>query len=194
MTALALRTRLTVFYTAVFGLLLTALALVSYRVLARQLDSDATSSLTEQTNGLHGYLRIQDGKPETTPNQSMVPETKEDYGGNHVILKIAPNVFALYVHLHTGSVAVKVGDMVKAGAPLAKIGNTGPSLGPHLHFGLSDKPNFFSGRALPFVFDSFAMVGVIDFDASEGDHVVMTLDSRQVRSAYPLYGSLVNFP
>jgi heavy metal sensor kinase len=60
---LALRTRLTVFYTAVFGLLLTALALVSYRVLAQQLDSDATSSLTELTNGLHGYLRIENGTP-----------------------------------------------------------------------------------------------------------------------------------
>ena len=139
-------------------------------------------------------VSIQDGKPETTPNQSMVPETKEDYGGNHVILKIAPNVFALYEHLHTGSVAVKVGDVVKAGAPLAKIGNTGPSLGPHLHYSLSDKPDFFSGRALPFVFDSFAMVGVVDFDASEADHVVIARDSRQVRSAYPLYGSLVNFP
>jgi murein DD-endopeptidase MepM/ murein hydrolase activator NlpD len=103
---------------------------------------------------------------------------------------------SLYAHLHTGSVAVKVGDVVKAGAPLATIGNTGPSLGPHLHFGLSDKPDFFSGRALPFVLDSFAMVGVVDFDASEADHVVMVMapDSRQVGSAYPLYGSLVKFP
>jgi Peptidase family M23 len=139
-------------------------------------------------------VSVQDGKPETTPNQSMVPKTKSDYGGNYVILKIAPNVFAFYGHLHTGSVTVKAGDVVKAGAPLAKIGNTGPSLGPHLHFSLSDKPDFFSGRALPFVFASFAMVGVIDFDASEGDHVVIAPDSRQVRSAYPLVGSLVNFP
>ena len=61
---LALRTRLTVFYTAVFGLLLIALAIVSYRVLAQQLDSDATASLIELTNGLHGYLRVTDGKPE----------------------------------------------------------------------------------------------------------------------------------
>jgi hypothetical protein len=30
---------------------------------------------------------------------------------SHVVLKIAPNVFALYGHLHTGSVAVKVGDV-----------------------------------------------------------------------------------
>jgi len=137
---------------------------------------------------------IQDGKPETPPNQSMIPETKADYGGNHVILKIAPNVFALYAHLHTGSIAVKVGDVLKAGARLAKIGNTGPSFGPHLHFGLSDKPDFFSGRALPFVFDNLAMVAVVDLDASEQDHLVMAPDSRQIRSAYPLSGSLVNFP
>jgi hypothetical protein len=41
---------------------------------------------------------------------------------------------------------------------------------------------------------SFAVVGVVDFDASEGDHVVIAPDARQLRSAYPLYGSLVNFP
>jgi heavy metal sensor kinase len=53
---LTLRTRLTLVYTAVFGLLLTAIGLVSYRVLARQLDADATAELEELTRGLHGYL------------------------------------------------------------------------------------------------------------------------------------------
>ena len=139
-------------------------------------------------------VSIQDGKPETTPNVPMIPETKEDYGGNHVILEIAPNVFALYVHLHPGSLTVKVGEVVKAGAPLAKIGNTGPSMGPHLHFGLSDKPDFFAGRSLPFVFDSFTLVGAVDFDTSEGDRVVIVPDSREVRLAYPLYGGIQNYP
>jgi two-component system OmpR family sensor kinase len=63
MITLTLRTRLTVFYTAVFGALLTVLAVVSYRVLAQQLDSDATTSLIELTNGLHGYLRFDSGTP-----------------------------------------------------------------------------------------------------------------------------------
>jgi heavy metal sensor kinase len=63
-TSFALRTRLTVFYTLVFGALLMALAAVSYRVLAQQLDSDATSNLVEMTNGLHGYLDFKTGKPE----------------------------------------------------------------------------------------------------------------------------------
>jgi hypothetical protein len=133
------------------------------------------------------------GKPDTTPNVAMIPDTKEDYGGNVVIVKIAPNVFAVYGHLHTGSVIVKVGDVVKAGAPLAKIGNTGPSLGPHLHFGLYDKPDLSAGRSLPFVFDRFTVAGTVDL-TSEGSHLVISPSSRQVRSAYPLYGSIQNYP
>jgi murein DD-endopeptidase MepM/ murein hydrolase activator NlpD len=124
----------------------------------------------------------------------MKPATKEDYCGNHVILEIAPGVFALYAHLHPGSLAVKVGDVVKAGAPLARIGNTGPSQGPHLHFGLSDKPDFFSGRSLPFVLDSFTLVGAVDLDTSTGDRLVISPGSRAVRDAYPLYGGIDNYP
>ena len=139
-------------------------------------------------------VSIQDGKAETTPNVPMKPETKEDYGGNHVILQIAPNVFAIYGHLHPGSLTVKVGDAVKAGVLLAKIGNSGPSLGPHLHFSIADKPDFVVGRSLPFVFDSFTLVGTVDFDASKGDHLMVLPTSRQVRSAYPLVGSIQNYP
>jgi Peptidase family M23 len=139
-------------------------------------------------------VSIQDGKPETTPNLPMTPKAKADYGGNHVILEIAPKVFALYVHLHPGSLTVTVGQSVKAGAPLAKIGNTGPSMGPHLHFGLSDRPDFFAGRSLPFVFDRFTSVGAVEFDKSEGDRVVIVPDVREVRGAYPLYGGIQNFP
>jgi heavy metal sensor kinase len=63
-TKLSLRMRLTVAYTLVFSVLLMALAAVSYRVLDQQLDSDATASLLEMTNGLHGYLHFETGKPE----------------------------------------------------------------------------------------------------------------------------------
>ena len=139
-------------------------------------------------------VSIQNGKPETTPNVLMKPKTKDDYGGNHVILQIAPNVFALYLHLHPGSLTVKVGDVVKAGTPLARIGNTGPSAGPHLHFSIEDKPDFVAGRSLPFIFDGFTSVGTVDFDASKGDRLVILPDSRQVRSAYPLVGSIQNYP
>jgi murein DD-endopeptidase MepM/ murein hydrolase activator NlpD len=46
---------------------------------------------------------------------------------------------------------VKVGDTVKAGSPMAKLGNSGPSEGPHLHLGLLDKADSIAGRSLPFI-------------------------------------------
>ena len=139
-------------------------------------------------------VSVQDGKPETTPNKAMTPTTKSDFGGNQVFLEIAPNVFAVYEHLHPGSLRVKAGDNVKAGAPLAKIGNTGPSLGPHLHFGLLNRPDIFTGRSLPFVIDSYTLAGTVDFKASQGDTLAITPNSKQVRSVYPLHGSIQNFP
>ena len=139
-------------------------------------------------------VSVQDGKPDATPNKVMTPKTKSDFGGNQVFLEIRPNVFAVYEHLQPGSLRVKAGDKVKVGAPLAKIGNTGPSLGPHLHFGLLDRPDIFTGRSLPFVIDSYTLAGTADFKASQGDTLAVTSNSKQVRSVYPLHGSIQNFP
>jgi hypothetical protein len=135
-----------------------------------------------------------DGMSDATPFVAMTPKSKSDYGGNNLMLEIAPNVFAWYAHLRHGSLKVNVGDAVKAGAPIAKLGNTGPSTGPHLHLGLLDKPDPIAGRSLPFVFDSFTLAGAVDFDASKGDRLVIAPQSRQVRSEYPLYGGIQNFP
>ena len=139
-------------------------------------------------------VSVHDGMSDQTPFVLITPKSKSDYGGNNVMLEIAPNVFAWYAHLRQGSIAVKVGDAVKAGAPIGKLGNTGPSEGPHLHLGLLDKPDSIAGRSLPFVFDSFTLVGAVDFNSSREDKLVILPDSRQVRSAYPLYGAVVNFP
>jgi len=139
-------------------------------------------------------VSVQDGKPDATPNKAMTPKTLSDFGGNQVMLESAPKVYAVYAHLQPGSLRVKVGDTVKVGATLAKIGNTGPSLGPHLHFGLLNRPDLFTGRSLPFVIDSYTLAGTADFKASQGDTVAITPESKQVRSVYPLYGSIQNFP
>jgi Peptidase family M23 len=137
---------------------------------------------------------VRDGMADQTPFVAMVPTSRKDYGGNNVMLEIAPKVFAWYAHLRQDSIRVKVGDAVKAGAPIAKLGNTGPSQGPHLHFGLLDKPDFLAGRSLPFVLDNFTLAGAVDLDASEGDRLVISPASREIRLAYPLYGGIQNFP
>jgi heavy metal sensor kinase len=63
---LTLRSRLTLVYTGVFGVLLIAIAAVSYQVLAYQLDADASATLEDLTSGLHGYLRFGEGAPVLT--------------------------------------------------------------------------------------------------------------------------------
>lgn len=70
MTPISLRTKLTLFYTAILALLLTALGVIYYRVLALQLNEDATASLLEITDGIHGYLHFKDGTPELVYDQN----------------------------------------------------------------------------------------------------------------------------
>jgi len=49
--------------------------------------------------------------------------------------------YALYVHLKPGSVRVHVGDEVKSGDVVGKLGLSGNSTEPHLHFHVYDKPD-----------------------------------------------------
>jgi hypothetical protein len=63
-----------------------------------------------------------------------------------------------------------------------------------LHFGLLDKPDPIAGRSLPFVFNSFTLDGEVDFRTSTTDRLVVRPDTRQVLSAYALYGGIQDFP
>ena len=58
--------------------------------------------------------------------------------GNFVRIKHESGVYSRYLHLVNGSVKVKAGQKVKAGAVLGTEGNTGYSMGTHLHFDIND--------------------------------------------------------
>jgi heavy metal sensor kinase len=60
---LPLRTTLSLAYTAVLAVVLTALAFGYHSMVVQQLDAAATLSLQEKTRGLHGYLRFDSGSP-----------------------------------------------------------------------------------------------------------------------------------
>ncbi|MFD5200307.1 M23 family metallopeptidase [Streptomyces sp. NPDC058375] len=70
--------------------------------------------------------------------------------GNHVILDLGDGTYAVYAHLQRGSLQVKAGDTVRAGQRLGRVGNSGNSTEPHLHFHLMDGPDPDSARGIPF--------------------------------------------
>lgn len=139
-------------------------------------------------------VAINEGVAESAPMVAESPGAKSGFGGNYVIIEIDTDVYAAYEHVQSDSITVEVGDSVEAGDVIGRLGNTGPSLGPHLHFGLLDRPDLFAGRSLPFVLDAFTLVGTVDFDASTGDRLVITPESQELEQVYPLHGIVQDFP
>lgn len=86
-----------------------------------------------------------DGVPENPPGKTDLYNVT----GNSVVLDLGGGEWALYAHLVPGSIKVKVGDRVTPGQVLAKIGNSGNSTEPHLHFQLMDAPRLTDAAALP---------------------------------------------
>jgi hypothetical protein len=84
---------------------------------------------------------------------AAVPVPPTEASGNHVIVAMQGNRYASYAHFAPGSVHVQVGDSVVTGQVLGKLGNSGSSQTPHLHFQITDEPSFVTGRPLPYVFD-----------------------------------------
>jgi urea transporter len=60
--------------------------------------------------------------------------------GNTVIIKHAEGLYSKLCHLQKNSVSVKAGDMVHYGQVIGKVGNSGRSPFPHLHFQLQPTP------------------------------------------------------
>jgi hypothetical protein len=69
--------------------------------------------------------------------------------GNYIVLKHAGGEYSFYGHLAANSLTVKKGDKVTQGQVIAKVGHTGMSSCPHLHFQLMDGPDFFYAKGLP---------------------------------------------
>jgi murein DD-endopeptidase MepM/ murein hydrolase activator NlpD len=105
---------------------------------------------------------VRDDIPENDPsaNTTAVPFSFETAAGNHVVLDLGQGRYALYAHMQPGKMRVKVGDHVKRGQVLGLLGNSGNAVGPHLHFHIADSPRALDGEGLPFVIDSFEVLGV----------------------------------
>lgn len=70
--------------------------------------------------------------------------------GNYIILyHPKSNLYTLYAHGQAGSIAVSEGQTVKQGQQIMRVGSTGNSTGPHLHFEVRTSPGYYSNRVNP---------------------------------------------
>jgi urea transporter len=72
-------------------------------------------------------------------NKVGVTNTVRNWG-NTVIIRHADGLYSKLCHLKDGSVSVKTGDIVRWGQVIGKVGNSGRSPFPHLHFQLQPTP------------------------------------------------------
>jgi murein DD-endopeptidase MepM/ murein hydrolase activator NlpD len=139
-------------------------------------------------------VEVRDGLPNETPNTDPVNvHLPLDVGGNHVVVRVSPGVYAFYGHLQPGSIVVQEGDRVETGQLLGKLGSSGNSTQPHLHFDLSDGPDPLTSNSLPHVFDRYTWAGSVDVARSTAENLIIEGTPRTERKTYPLFPSVVYF-
>ncbi|MCA9690535.1 MAG: M23 family metallopeptidase [Myxococcales bacterium] len=95
-----------------------------------------------------------DGVPENRPG------TKGKAGGNGVVIDHGFGEMSSLWHFIPGSVMVRVGDRVELGQPLGKVGNSGQSTNPHIHFHVSTRERRNDGFGLPAPFVDVYVDGI----------------------------------
>lgn len=88
--------------------------------------------------------------------------------GNHVVIDHGDH-FSVSAHLRRGSVAVAVGDHVRAGDQIGAVGNSGNSTQPHLHVQLMDRAKPTAAAGVPFAWRTIEVVA-----CGAGDDVAAT--------------------
>jgi hypothetical protein len=77
--------------------------------------------------------RLRDGVPDISIRAPGAPPVTGRECGNGVVIDHGDGWETQYCHLAQGSIGVKIGDEVKAGTPIAKVGLSGDTEFPHLH-------------------------------------------------------------
>lgn len=139
---------------------------------------------------------VHDGVPDNTPPQVIEGLSQADRAGNYVIVELGDGVFAFYGHLRPGSITVSPGMTVREGQILGRVGNSGNSSAPHLHFHLTDGPSLGSS-GLAFGFLSYLDHGPLAITLEEleaGGSWSRSLTSELVANDLPLGQTVITIP
>lgn len=100
--------------------------------------------------------------PEEPPGANPTGLKLDEYGGNHIVQDIGHGRYAFYAHLQGGNPEALVqGQQLTRGQVIGHLGNSGNTDMPHLHFHVMDSPRPLASNGLPFLIDSFDLVGAV---------------------------------
>jgi hypothetical protein len=78
--------------------------------------------------------------------------------GNYLLIDHGTGAFSTLGHCRQGSLLVSAGQRVKEGQLIGRGGNSGWSAYPHLHYQLTDSPEFLTAEGLPARFAGFQLM------------------------------------
>ncbi len=114
-----------------------------------------TTTWHYSSGALHGAVDFSgsgiSGKPIYAVADGIVVTTEAlttSYG-NYIIIAHYNGLYTLYAHGQAGSIAVSEGQEVKQGQQIMRVGSTGNSTGPHLHFEVRTSPGRYANRVNP---------------------------------------------
>ena len=121
----------------------------------KPVNSYVTTGMYYSSGGYHGAVDFGangvNGMPVYAVADGVVVTTNawtSSYG-NHVIIAHHNGLYTLYAHGQMGSICVSEGQAVKQGQQIMRVGSTGNSSGPHLHFEVRTSPGTYSCRVNP---------------------------------------------
>jgi hypothetical protein len=100
-------------------------------------------------------VQVRDGVPDNPPGHIASTVLY----GNHLVIDHGNGEYTLLAHLRRGSLAVKPGARVTRGQRLARVGNSGFSTEPHLHYQLMDAADYRTAQGLPARFRDYVADG-----------------------------------
>ncbi|HEX7760510.1 MAG TPA: M23 family metallopeptidase [Caulobacteraceae bacterium] len=89
--------------------------------------------------------------------QALLTQGDTAVAGNFVLIDHGAGEYSLYAHMQPGSITVRPGDAVTAGQPIGRVGSSGNSTEPHLHFQVCDAPRILSCAGIPINFSNITL-------------------------------------
>lgn len=146
--------------TSLFQYLLFGVPLTEYYCWGQEIYAPCDGVVVQAEDGYEERIRTNfwfdlSNAYNNAHNFDPAKDDVQSIAGNYVIIKYRDGIYAALVHLQTGSIQVSIGQEVKKGDLIGRIGHSGNSFAPHLHFQLMDSCDIATANGLPCAFENY---------------------------------------